>query len=100
MTESDDPVITPAVANLLVPAIIGAGAGFGASKAFGGRPESAVRDIPSRPAEAENVKKTAALVERLSEVGALSRKRAAAFRPRGFAPPKLGKSGLLGVSLN
>ena len=47
--------------------------------------------------KAEN-KKTAAPVAQLSEVAKKNRQRAAAFNPRGFAPPTLGRAGLLGIS--
>jgi len=54
---------------------------------------------PKMPSiKAEQVKRTAAPVDQLSEAAKKNRQRAAAFNPRGFAPPTLGQSGLLGLS--
>ena len=56
---------------------------------------------PKIPAvKAEPIKKTAAPVEQLSETAKKNKQRAAAFQPRGFAPPTLGQAGLLGISGN
>ena len=61
---------------------------------FGGGGSPAARE----PVRAAQTKTTAAPVEQLSETAKKNRQRAAAFNPRGFAPPKLGQAGLLGVS--
>ena len=62
---------------------------FGGGKGGGGK-------IPMPKVQAKKV--TAAPVEQLSEEAKKNRKRAAAFQPRGFAPPTLGQAGLLGIS--
>ena len=52
-------------------------------------------DIPKQ--EAENVKRTAAPVEQLSEQARKNRRLSASLLTRGFTPPTLGQAGLLGV---
>jgi len=49
-------------------------------------------------ASSSNDSKTATPVKQLSETAKKNKSRAAAFQPRSFAPPKLGQSGLLGIS--
>ncbi len=44
-----------------------------------------------------NVTKTAATVPQVSAAGILSKRRRLALQPRGFAPPQLGRAGLLGL---
>ena len=52
-------------------------------------------DIPA--VKAENVKRTAQPTEQLSEGAARNRRLAASSLTRGFAPPELSSSGLLGL---
>ena len=83
MTESDDPVIKP-IKRIIDPLI--------------GRNQD---DEPVTPVTAEPVTKTttakAASGGQLSETARKNRKRREAFRPRGFAPPTLGTTALLGA---
>ncbi len=76
-----------------VPVLLGAGGAIAAKSLIGG--DSGAK-LPSQTAT--TAKKTAAPVEQLSDTARRNRRRASAFRPRGFAPPKLGQPGLLGVS--
>lgn len=63
------------------------------SSIFGGGDDSG-----PEPVAAENVKKTARPTEQLSENARKNRRLAASSLTRGFAPPELGSSGLLGVT--
>ena len=72
MTESDDPIVS----------------------LFGGGGSSS-SDVPV--VEATPVKTTAAALPQLSEAAIQNRKRKASALTRDFAPPTLGKSGLLGM---
>ena len=55
-------------------------------------------DIPQGSAEADNVTKTAESTVQSSEVARKNRRLQASTLTKGFAPPQLGQSGLLGVS--
>ena len=52
-------------------------------------------DIPA--VQAKQAVRTAEPVKQISEAARKNRRRAAAFLPRGFAPPTLSQAGLLGL---
>ncbi len=82
--------------SLWVPLLLGAGGGLAAKSLMEKREAPPVTG--QQPITSPTAKRTAAPIEQLSEVAKKSRQRAAAFQPRGFAPPTLGKPGLLGIS--
>ena len=90
MTESDDPT------TIAIVALAGAGAAAGvtAAKAWS---KDGGSDPVAAPETTKTTKKTAAALPQLSEAAIQNRKRKASALTRDFAPPTLGKSGLLGM---
>lgn len=92
MTESDD------VATLLTTeALTAAAVGFTAIGSVMNKPDKL--DIPSARAESTKPAKTAKRIEPVSEGDKLKRRKQAAVFAEGFATPKLGKPGLLGLGV-
>ena len=96
MTESDDPVTIGLIVGGA--AIMGEQQRKSASKAAANTREQAAAREAARAAEANKTTAKTAPGAQLSESARQNRRKTSAFQPRGFAPPTLGRPGLLGVT--
>lgn len=85
-----------AAAETIAPLIAPAAIGFGVVSSLTKKPDKL--DIPSARAESTKPAKTAKRIEPVSDPNKKKRQQAAVFA-EGFATPKLGKPGLLGLGV-